>query len=447
MSETRHRPATATVAPPVIQGSAIAIVDEKDIENISVPADSFNAVTATTQVANRAKAATESACGPGLIPRFLKTSDFELYNYDDLKMDQSNGSTIKCSSFEYSDSFCILSAETAVPLGNGQLKQKPGTDYYEKACVDQKLANECGSSVFNRFPQMILVGFAETVVDAPSLQHCFDNCLNSKKLYGFKCISGMYYFEEPQLNCILNTEDRNSQPDLFTSENSDLVDYFETTCGQSPKKSGTRRFASPTQSAGSSFKKDFVEPGASQRLRQTYGWTDWSPCAPETKSLSDEIVNAIRRAKCPVDECCPVFGGTCSRTCEEDMEARFHVCCDLLKSLREPLDRQRQTAPVGFELLTRFDERTYRLWGLQQQATIGDVNVPKENFMDTNEISWMWRWIKGNRKWHAWNECKGMAKSDAMFLFIEEVRKLESELPQLIEQWTNEYGASRRKPT
>lgn len=42
---------------------------------------------------------------------------------------------------------------------------------------------------------MILIGFAETVVEAPTLQHCFDNCLNSKQLYGFRCISGMFYFE------------------------------------------------------------------------------------------------------------------------------------------------------------------------------------------------------------------------------------------------------------
>lgn len=93
---------------------------------------------------------------------------------------------------------------------------------------------------------MILVGFAETVVDASSLQQCFDNCLNSKKLYGFKCISGMYYFEEPQLNCILNTEDRFTQPDLFTTESADLVDYFETGCNVS-LLGANRRFASPTQ--------------------------------------------------------------------------------------------------------------------------------------------------------------------------------------------------------
>ena len=110
--------------------------------------------------------------------------------------------------------------------------------------------SEC-PAVYTRFPQMILVGFAETVVDATSLQQCFDNCLNSKKLYGFKCISGMYYFEEPQLNCILNTEDRFTQPDLFTSESSDLVDYFETGCNNSDSGS-VRRFASPSTSTSSS---------------------------------------------------------------------------------------------------------------------------------------------------------------------------------------------------
>lgn len=46
----------------------------------------------------------------------------------------------RCNSFEYNDNgVCILSRETAVPLGNGQLKQKSGTAYYEKVCIDTKL--------------------------------------------------------------------------------------------------------------------------------------------------------------------------------------------------------------------------------------------------------------------------------------------------------------------
>ncbi|KAF7635418.1 hypothetical protein Mgra_00005237, partial [Meloidogyne graminicola] len=93
---------------------------------------------------------------------------------------------------------------------------------------DQPPASECHNSIYRRFPQMILVGFAETVVDSPNLQKCLDKCLKSQHLYGFICSSGMFYFEEPRLNCILNTESRKSHPELFTTEISDLVDYFET---------------------------------------------------------------------------------------------------------------------------------------------------------------------------------------------------------------------------
>ena len=166
---------------------------------------------------------------------------------------------------------------------------------------------------------MILVGFAETVVDAPSLQHCFDNCLNSRQLYGFRCASGMYYFEvaaalaahirvcnrvlqEPQLNCILNTEDRGTQPDLFTSENSDLVDYFEASCNSTAAAAANRRFAPTTHASRNSAplthaaantlaavaakKKDFVErapslsSSASAARRLAGGrWTEWSSCS------------------------------------------------------------------------------------------------------------------------------------------------------------------------
>ncbi|KAI6215151.1 hypothetical protein M3Y94_00351800 [Aphelenchoides besseyi] len=277
-----------------------------------------------------------ASCESGQIPRFLKTSDFELHNHDDMRLEgvtlnecidfcstnfavKDNGSSIKCNSFEFNnDGICILSKETAVPLGNGQLKQRHETDYYEK---------------------MILVGFAETVVDAPSLQHCFDNCLNSRQLYGFRCASGMYYFEEPQLNCILNTEDRTTQPDLFTSENSDLVDYFETSCNQS--SAANRRFASPISSRNSitSKKKDFVEslPNGHSMQKLRGSWTEWSSCKNGTEQLQyrqklcakqtvcgrdvrpcvnanvqepnmGQVIDALRKRKCPADVCCPIFG-------------------------------------------------------------------------------------------------------------------------------------------
>ena len=72
--------------------------------------------------------------------------------------------------------------------------QNTNADYYEQICIDSKLVENC-PDVFERVPQMILVGFAETVVDAASFEECLDNCVNAEALYGFTCRSGMYYFE------------------------------------------------------------------------------------------------------------------------------------------------------------------------------------------------------------------------------------------------------------
>nr|CAD2165997.1 unnamed protein product [Meloidogyne enterolobii] len=189
-------------------------------------------------------------CSNDQAVHFLRTNGFELFGEDHQKIilptEQSCieqcSQQENCNSLEFTVATgeCVLSSETAVPLGNGQLRQKLGTDYLERVCVDLQLDGDCQHAIYRRFPQMILVGFAETVVDTPTLQHCLDNCLKSLKLYGFRCSSGMFYFEEPKLNCILNTEDRKSQPELFIIETSDLVDYFETDCsGLSPQKHTT----------------------------------------------------------------------------------------------------------------------------------------------------------------------------------------------------------------
>lgn len=41
----------------------------------------------------------------------------------------------------------------------------------------------------------------------------------------FKC-----YFQEMEQNCILNSENRQTQKNLFVEENTDIVDYFEISC-------------------------------------------------------------------------------------------------------------------------------------------------------------------------------------------------------------------------
>ncbi|VDM67012.1 unnamed protein product [Strongylus vulgaris] len=148
---------------------------------------------------------------------------------------QISGQILDCRSFDYSLSTCSFSKETAVPVGNGQLKQRNDSTYYEKICVAENVAKDC-SPTFTRFPQMVLVGFAEAVADASTFEACFEYCLDSLTTFGFNCSSGMYFFEvknhqqEAQLNCILNSEDRHTQNELFAEENTDIVDYFEINC-------------------------------------------------------------------------------------------------------------------------------------------------------------------------------------------------------------------------
>uniref|UniRef100_A0A0K0DFE6 ACB domain-containing protein n=1 Tax=Angiostrongylus cantonensis TaxID=6313 RepID=A0A0K0DFE6_ANGCA len=120
-----------------------------------------------------------------------------------------------------------------------------------------------------------------------------------------------------------------------------------------------------------------------------------------------------------------------------------------------------------FELLIRFEEETYPTWGLYQQAVVGNINkqigdmgaqvkdpimlsfvvgydkkvlnaVTELDYMDPVERSWMWSWIKGNKKWHAWNKCKGLTKEEAMQAYIESVRSLEERLPDLLEEWKDD---------
>ncbi|CAJ0942130.1 unnamed protein product, partial [Mesorhabditis belari] len=304
---------------------------------------SYGPVTSTTNEndisIDTERSISRDSCAKGKTTRFLRTADFELYKNDDVTIDVSsvdecvdactnnevNEQPLDCKSFDYTEGHCSLTVEAAVPLGTGQLKQNRKSEYYEKICIDEELAEGC-PKVFARYPQMILVGFAESVTDAPSFEECFHNCLNSFTLYGFNCTSGMYYFEENQLNCILNTEDRHSQADLFAEENTDIVDYFEVGCQKRPTR--PRAFGLKTA------KRD--DPTKSEKLvtaEETA--TEWSecadgvqhrrrdcadkslPCGLESRPCSttgaldsmnmEKLKSAIKKLKCPVNVCCKVF--------------------------------------------------------------------------------------------------------------------------------------------
>ncbi|KAF8356141.1 hypothetical protein PRIPAC_97764 [Pristionchus pacificus] len=190
-------------------------------------------------------------CENGKVTRFTRIEGYELFESNDeiiegataeecieqCDADKIGESPLACRSFEFIQAFlpymqgaCAFSSEQAFPVGNGRLKRNKDAEYYEKLCVDERLARNC-DKVFDRFPQMVLVAYAETVTDAPNFETCIERCINSFDVYGYNCTSGMYYFEEKQLNCILNAESRWTKEALFADEFEEVVDYFEISCG------------------------------------------------------------------------------------------------------------------------------------------------------------------------------------------------------------------------
>ncbi|VIO91183.1 Uncharacterized protein BM_BM4248 [Brugia malayi] len=186
----------------------------------------------------------QKTCKEGTITKYLRTPGFKLDSVSQIDLKAYNldacidactnniddkGRSFGCRSFVYDENGCSLFREVATSRGVRQLKPNLYANYYEKICVeDDLISNGCQSA--NRFPQMILVGFAEIVVTARSFMRCFENCLKSRQLFAMNCTSALYFYEELEQNCILNSENRQTQKNLFVEENTDIVDYFEISC-------------------------------------------------------------------------------------------------------------------------------------------------------------------------------------------------------------------------
>lgn len=79
-------------------------------------------------------------------------------------------------------------------------------------------------------PMSLLVGYAEVVLNTPTVEACLQECLNGQASYGIQCGSVMYYNDSK--DCILNTQTRLTKPDLYTTDTSGvLVDYYDNNCG------------------------------------------------------------------------------------------------------------------------------------------------------------------------------------------------------------------------
>ncbi|CAP38017.2 Protein CBG21204 [Caenorhabditis briggsae] len=327
--------------PPSSPIKALATNTDTRDEKIPEPQNPEDVVTSSESL---------DTCPRGKQSTFLRTEGFELFKHDEQEMvvedvaecakacieNKVNGVALTCKSFDFltTTSTCSFTSEAAVPVGNGQLKQKDEASYHEKICVSKDFVETCPSTFFSRHPQMILVGFAESVSDSPSFEHCFDTCINSYQLFGFNCTSGMYYFEENQLNCILNSENRNTQSELFTEENTDIVDYFEVECTR-PKTEKVFKNEKCRESEILKIEdcaeevRDCEEPiGMKLSIRRSEDLEDSGVLKNgengeevngadveeeedpvPTKEEIAEVKQKIRRTgfKCPLNECCQVF--------------------------------------------------------------------------------------------------------------------------------------------
>lgn len=59
------------------------------------------------------------------------------------------------------------------------------------------------------------------------------------------------------------------------------------------------------------------------------------------------------------------------------LSQKFNEAVELYKRMRARFD-QRQEIRNEYELLVKFDEQTYDLFGLYQQVVVGDINVPSK---------------------------------------------------------------------
>ena len=63
---------------------------------------------------------------------------------------------------------------------------------------------------------------------------------------------------------------------------------------------------------------------------------------------------------------------------------------------------------------TPTDEELLDLYGFYKQATVGDVNIPKPNFIN----------LKESKKWEKWNIHKGLSKFHAEVGYVVYVNRL-----------------------
>uniref|UniRef100_A0A0N4Z312 PAN-1 domain and Apple-like domain-containing protein n=1 Tax=Parastrongyloides trichosuri TaxID=131310 RepID=A0A0N4Z312_PARTI len=148
-----------------------------------------------------------------------------------INVDEYNGSLATCGSYTYEDitNTCVIIYESTKSKGNDALEYKENINFFEKSCING-LPTECKHETINLITNKVLVGYAENMTIAGSVEFCFEQCLKNN-IY---CKSFLYFPKEKE--CLLNSASALSNPEAFHDENNEDVLYGHNDCIDRLKK-------------------------------------------------------------------------------------------------------------------------------------------------------------------------------------------------------------------
>ncbi|CAD5228263.1 unnamed protein product [Bursaphelenchus xylophilus] len=233
-------------------------------------------------------------------------------------------SAFECASATHSPTGCILSSKSANHAEANSLVVNKESTYLEKVCLPKTLADTT-KLIFEAVPAYILVGHVQEVTDASSLRQCQIDCLQAQEKYGFRCRSAMWYPADSDQNCLLNSENKQTQPTVFVPEDEGVIMfYFDVPRTDDSPISQNRRF------------KDLPFK------RRVSKWTHWSKC-DENK----EYAKKHRYVKCSNEKDirkCPKQTLNCKNVIEPTQPHIDGEC----RAVRDPRGNKR--CPHGVKL-------------------------------------------------------------------------------------------------
>uniref|UniRef100_A0AC35GJ66 Apple domain-containing protein n=1 Tax=Panagrolaimus sp. PS1159 TaxID=55785 RepID=A0AC35GJ66_9BILA len=180
-----------------------------------------------------------SICSPGEIARYLRFEESQRAHPGDLvgfaaakTLEEcaaacDRDEILSCASAVFSPSGCELSATSANHSNAGELSPSKNAIYLEKICLSEKLGRKT-KLIYNAVSNYVMVGHVQEVADAKTLAECNTACLQSEKDFGFICKSSMWYPSDETQNCLLNTQSRQTLPDVFIPEDQGVnMVYYE----------------------------------------------------------------------------------------------------------------------------------------------------------------------------------------------------------------------------